>query len=216
MRRIDLHTHTFFSDGELLLSELVARAEELGHEAIGVTDHVGPSNMEWVIEQTVKAANKLNGAMDIRVVPGVELSYVPLSLIPELAREAKGKGAEIVVVHGETIVEPVPPGTNIAALKCEDVDILGHPGMLTLEEAQFAEESGTCLEITSRDGHSLTNGRIARLALETGAKLLINTDAHSPDDLLTFEEAKAIGLGAGLEEDKLDEILIDNPKSLIG
>lgn len=216
MRRIDLHTHTFFSDGELVLSELVTRAEELGHEAIGVTDHVDSSNLDWVIERTVEGSEKLNETMDIRVIPGAELSYVPLSLIPELAKKAKEKGVEIVVVHGESIVEPVPPGTNIASLKCEDVDILGHPGMLTMEEAQYAAESGTYLEITSRDGHSLTNGRVARLALEAGAKLLINTDAHSPDDLITFEEAEAIGLGAGLEEDKLNEVLIDNPKELIG
>ncbi len=31
--------------------------------------------------------------------------------IPEVARRARRAGAEIVLVHGETLAEPVPPGT---------------------------------------------------------------------------------------------------------
>lgn len=215
MKRIDLHTHSFLSDGELLPTELVMRAQEADHEAIGITDHVGPSNLDWVLECTTQAAETLNENMDIEVVPGVELTYVPLSTIPDLAARAREKGAELVVVHGETIVEPVPPGTNLAALNCEWVDILVHPGMLSLEEAELAAETGTCLELTSRKGHSLTNGRVAKLAMETGAKLLVNTDAHSPRDLLTPEEAEAIAIGAGLEEDMLEEVLRENPRSVL-
>lgn len=215
MRRIDLHTHTFLSDGDLLPAELVSRAEDLGYEAIGLTDHVGPSNLEWVLECTLEAAEKLTETTDVRVVPGVELTHVPISIIPELAEKAKEIGAEIVVVHGETLVEPVPLGTNLAALKCEDVDILSHPGMLSQEEAEVASESGTFLELTSRDGHNLTNGRVASLAMSTEADLLVNTDTHSPEDMITQEEAEAIALGAGVREDMLEEILKGNPKSLL-
>lgn len=215
MGRIDLHTHTFLSDGDLLPAELVRRAEDLGYEAIGLTDHVGPSNLEWVLECTLKAAEKLTETADVRVVPGVELTHIPISTIPEMAEKAKEIGAEVVVAHGETLVEPVPLGTNLATLKCEDVDILGHPGMLSQEEAEIAAESGTFLELTSRDGHNLTNGRVASLAMKTGANLLVNTDAHSPEDMITQEEAEAIALGAGVREDMLEEILEENPRSLL-
>lgn len=215
MERIDLHTHTFLSDGELLPAELARRAEELGHEAIGITDHVGPSNLGNVLEKTLKAAEKLNGEMNTEIIPGVELTHLPLSLIPELAIEAKEKGAKIVTVHGETIVEPVRPGTNISALKCDAVDILAHPGVISMEEAELAAETGTYLEITSHDGHCLTNGRIVNLANETGARMLINTDAHSPDEIITQEEARAVGVGSGISEERIDEVLVDNPKSLL-
>lgn len=215
MRRIDLHTHTFLSDGELLPAEIVRRAEDLGHEALGITDHVGPSNIDWTIERTVEAAERLNEDTEIKVIPGVELTHVPLSEISELAERARKKGAKIVVMHGESIVDPVLPGTNIAAMKCEYVDILGHPGMLTLEEAELAEETGTYLEITSRDGHCLTNGRVASLATDTGADLLINTDAHGLEDLITYKEAEAVAWGAGLSKDVLVEVLEENPKSLL-
>lgn len=215
MRRKDLHTHTFLSDGELLPAELASRAEDLGHDVIALTDHVGPSNLDRVLEETVRAADSLTATMDIEVVPGVELTHVPLSAIADLAREAREKGAKLVVVHGETMVEPVRPGTNLAALNCEEVDILAHPGMLSRDEAELAEETGTYLEVTSRDGHSLTNGRVVRLATEAGADLLVNTDAHSPEDLITYQEAEAVALGAGLEEDALEEILDENPESLL-
>ena len=38
--RADLHTHTVFSDGELIPAELVRRAMVLGHDVIAITDHV--------------------------------------------------------------------------------------------------------------------------------------------------------------------------------
>ncbi len=44
-----------------------------------------------------------------------------------MVRLSKELGAEIVVVHGETSVEPVAPGTNNASVELSDVDILAHP-----------------------------------------------------------------------------------------
>ncbi|MFW5912603.1 MAG: histidinol phosphate phosphatase domain-containing protein [Candidatus Hadarchaeota archaeon] len=213
MKRIDFHTHTFFSDGDLLPAELVNRALTLEHEAIAITDHAGPSNLEQVLDKVKKVSSEINA--EIRIIPGVELTHVPISLISDLAARARKLGAEVVLVHGETIVEPVPPGTNLAALKCDDVDILAHPGMLSEEEARIASETGTYLEITSRDGHSLTNGRVARLSTEFGAEMVINTDTHSPEDLITKEEAKAIALGSGLEEDAVNRSLNDNPRRIL-
>lgn len=215
MGRIDFHTHTILSDGELLPAELAKRAEELNHDVVGITDHVGTSNLKWVLEATIKASKNLSDNMDIDVLAGVELTHLPLSLIPDYAKLAKEKGADIVIVHGETMVEPVAPGTNLAALNCKEVDILSHPGVLTRDEAETAEETGTYLELTSRKGHSLTNGRVAKLAMEMGADLLVNTDTHSPDDLITPGEAEAIAIGAGLEEDLIEEVLEKNPRKLL-
>ena len=47
-KRIDLHMHSLFSDGELLPSELARRALVLGHETIAITDHVDYSNIETI------------------------------------------------------------------------------------------------------------------------------------------------------------------------
>ena len=149
------------------------------------------------------------------VLPGVELTHCPPASIAKLARQAKASGAKIVVVHGETLVEPVPPGTNRASVECPDVDILAHPGLLTEEEAQIAHGTGVLLEITSRRGHCLGNGRTVKLARTAGARMVINSDTHSPGDLHTEEFARIVGLGAGLTEEEVQIAMVYNPQQLL-
>jgi len=206
---IDLHTHTIFSDGELIPSELIRRAEVKGYTAIGLTDHVDFTNIESVLSGVLKA-KYLEDVIDVRVLVGVELTHVPPEKIENLTTLARRLGAELVVVHGETPVEPVRPGTNLAAIK-SSVDILAHPGFLTLEEADLAKENNVCLEITSRLGHNITNGHVARLAKAAGAKMVVNTDAHSPDDLIDTKRAIQIAIGAGLTQDEAKKIITDHP-----
>ena len=197
---IDLHTHSIFSDGVLIPSELVRRAEVLGIKAIAITDHADTSNLDFIIPRIVAVTVALNDIKHIKALPGIELTHIPPSHIGPLAEQARSLGAKIVVVHGETIAEPVMLGTNRAALRA-DIDILAHPGLISDEEAAMAAEKGIFLEISARKGHSLTNGHVAKLAKQHGAKLVLNTDAHEPSDLINDEQARQIVLGAGLSED---------------
>lgn len=201
------------SDGVLIPSELVHRANKVGYRAIGLTDHVDGSNLDLVAARIVKVADELNRFQDTFVVPGVEITHAPPGQIPSLVKEARELGTALVVVHGESPVEPVAPGTNRAGIE-SGADILAHPGFITLEEARMAAEKGVCLEITSRSGHSLTNGHVARVALECGATLVINTDAHTPDNLITRKGAFQILVGAGLSDDLANTVLANNEKLL--
>ncbi len=198
---IDLHTHTFFSDGELVPAELVRRAAHAGYQALAITDHADRTNTAFLLSSIVGVVDEIGAANGLQVLAGVELTHVPPGNIADVARLARDNGAELVVVHGETIVEPVLPGTNRAAIEA-GIDILAHPGLITPEEVQLAAEKGVCLEITTRKGHSLTNGHVAKLALEYGAKLVINNDAHAPGDLVSEEMARKIALGAGMNEEQ--------------
>src|SRR5512136_2583665 len=175
----DFHTHTFLSDGELSPVELIRRASEKGYRGIALTDHVGMGSLERLIRETVEDCRIAREYWDIAAIPGVELTHLPARAIAEAAKKAKDLGAWIVVVHGETIVEPVEKGTNLAALNSPHVDILAHPGLLTPEEAKLAAEKDIFLEISARKGHSLTNGHVSKLALKAGAKLLVDSDAHT-------------------------------------
>jgi histidinol phosphatase-like PHP family hydrolase len=210
---IDLHTHSIFSDGVLIPSELVRRAEVLGIKAIGITDHADASNLDFIIPRIVAVAERLNRVNHIKTVPGIELTHVPPSQIGPLAEQARSLGAKIVVVHGETIAEPVVPGTNRAALSA-DIDILAHPGLISEEEAVMAAGKGILLEISARKGHSLTNGHVAKLAGKHGAELVLNSDAHEPSDLITEQQAREIVLGAGLSQDDFDHMQ-KNAESLL-
>jgi histidinol phosphatase-like PHP family hydrolase len=206
---IDLHTHTIFSDGELIPSELVRRAEVKGYKAIAITDHVDFTNIEFVLANVSKA-KYLEDILDMKIMVGVELTHVPPAKMEKLVDLARRLGAELVVVHGETPAEPVPPGTNKKAVEI-GVDILAHPGFLTVEEAWLAKENGVCLEITSRAGHNITNGHVARIASESGAQLVVNTDSHSPDDLIDEKRAFKVAMGAGLKEEYAKKIVTNNP-----
>lgn len=213
-KRIDLHMHSLFSDGELLPSELARRALKLNHEVIAITDHVDYSNVEE-IPKIQGAIDDINENWDITAVLGAEVTHAPVESIDGIAKRAKELGAKIIVVHGETLNEPVTPGTNSAAVKSKHVDILGHPGLITVEEAEFALENDIYLEISARNGHCLGNGHVANIAREVGNKLLVNTDTHSPDNLITFEKSYEIARGAGLTDEEAMKAIVDNPRELL-
>ncbi len=202
---IDLHTHSFLSDGALIPSELLRRAEHKGIKALAITDHVDASNLEFVVPKLVEVCRSCAPHMEIRPIPGAEITHAPPETIPQLVERARALGAAIVTVHGETPVEPVRAGTNRAALDAA-IDFLAHPGLITPENVELAKERGIALEISARRGHNITNGHVARLALEIGAELVLNTDTHEPGDLIGDDMARTVLLGAGIPKKHLDSI----------
>lgn len=213
-KRIDLHTHSIFSDGELLPSEIARRACVLGHQAVAITDHVDATNLDCV-GRVINAVLDIRDNWDIEIIPGAEITHAPAEIIPKLAHKARELGAEIIVVHGETLVEPVIEGTNWSAVNCPNVDVLAHPGLITLEEARIAKENSIVLEISARKGHSLGNGHVVQTAQEVGADLVVDTDTHAPEDLIDYKMAEKIALGAGLPENELKKVLRDNPLHIL-
>lgn len=207
--RADLHTHSIFSDGELIPAELVRTAKVLGHNAIAITDHVDMTNVEWVVKNVVKAAELTDS--EITVIPGVEITHVPPSKMDKVIADARRFGAQWIVVHGETVAEPVAPGTDLQAAKNPEVDVLAHPGFITEEEMQLAKDNDVLIEITGRRGHNVTNGHVALTARKIGAKMIIDSDTHAPEDLMTEERAYVVALGAGLTKAEADLAIQKTP-----
>jgi histidinol phosphatase-like PHP family hydrolase len=209
---IDLHTHSLFSDGELLPSELIQRARVIGIKVIAITDHVDFSNYLFVIEHIKAAAvqfsEKKNG---IKVLAGVEITHVPPFDIPRLIELSRKAGAAVVVIHGETIVEPVEPKTNLAGIE-GGADIIAHPGFISVKEAELAAKKHVYLEISGRGGHSFTNGYVAMIAKKTGAGLVFDSDAHADRDLMDDAHALNIAKGAGLQEKDFREMIANSKK----
>lgn len=203
----DLHTHTFLSDGELCASELVRRYASYGYKGVVITDHVDASSLDVVVPQIVAFVKDMQPFMqDIEILAGCELTHVPPRMIKELVIRARDLGAACIVVHGETIVEPVAQGTNRAAIEA-GVDLLAHPGFISEEDIRSATKNGVALEITSRSGHSYTNGYVFKQAKKYGAQLVYSSDFHQVHNLLSYDMVNAVIQGAGADDAELAEIL---------
>jgi histidinol phosphatase-like PHP family hydrolase len=202
----DLHTHTILSDGEMLPIELIRRMAVAGYTTVAITDHVDLSNAEPVLT-TLALVRESADLYGVRLLCGVEITHVPPTQIASLAKTAKSAGADIVVVHGETPVEPVAEGTNHAACTCRQVDILAHPGIISLKDAQAAVKNGIALEITSRAGHNRTNGHVAQVARLAGCQLVVDSDAHAPCDILHERAKFIVAKGAGLSDAECKRVL---------
>jgi putative hydrolase len=202
---INLHSHTIHSDGCLLPSELAVRYSAAGYKVLAITDHVDSSNIEAVVPSIVKFCKAWPKNSPIKVLPGVELTHLPLNQFKPLAKFARSRGIKVIIAHGETPVEPVIPGTNRAAIEA-CIDILAHPGRISDADAKLAKKNGVFLEITSRNGHGRTNAFVAKQALKFGCSLVLNHDSHRPEDIISPAQTRAIAIKAGLTKKQIDLI----------
>ncbi len=208
---IDLHMHSFLSDGVLTPSELTRRCDAMGFTAIAITDHVDSSNIETVVPQIVKTCDEINKHWNIKTIPGFEITHTPVEIIGDLVKKGRALGAKIALLHGETVVEPVIKGTNNAGILA-DIDILAHPGVIDEEDAKIAAEKNIYLEISGRKGHSFTNGHVVKTAQKTGAPLIFNTDTHTPGDLMSKEMAELVLIGSGLSNREIKTVFENSQK----
>lgn len=213
-RRADFHSHSYLSDGETSATDMWNEAEVLEHRALALTDHLSMEDPKPLLDRLHQEAKAWEGRQFVPIV-GVELTKVPPRRIADAARAARRAGAEIVIVHGESIVENTPEGTNHAAIDSGLVDVLAHPGLIDPKDAELAKDHSVVLEISGREGHSLSNGHVVRLALEVGAELVVDSDAHDPEQLIPLEKARRIALGAGVPESALQRVLSTTPSELV-
>ena len=201
----DLHTHSLLSDGALLPSEIAARYDSLGYKVIAICDHADYSNIDFITGAILKFTRHWPKNSKIKVLPGIELTHLPLEQFRPLASYARKKGIKIIIAHGESPAEPVIKGTNRAALEA-DIDILAHPGLITAEDALLAKKKGIFLELTARRGHSRANSHITRMALKSGVKLIINTDSHMPEDIIPPKGLLKVARKSGLSAKHIDKV----------
>jgi putative hydrolase len=188
--------------------------ERLDHRALALTDHIGLEEPGPLLDRLREEAGGC-GSSAFQAIVGVELTLVPPERIAEAARRARRAGAEIVIVHGETAVEHVAPGTNHAAIESGEVDVLAHPGLIDERDVELARAHSVVLEISGSSRHSICNGHVVRSALAAGTRLVVDSDAHAVDQLLPLERARMIARGAGVPETQLDAVLFDTPRELI-
>lgn len=198
----DFRVHTTLSDGTMPPAVAIRHARLAGYRAMALTDHADHANMDFILRQVLPLARKYSLYAGIEVFAGVELTHVPAALIPDAVREARALGAQLVLVHGESISDAVEPGTNLAAIE-GGADILAHPGLITAEDAAYAAERDVLLEITTRPAHGLANGHVALMARKHGVACVICNGAHQSDDFVKPERRLAVARGAGMTDGEI-------------
>jgi putative hydrolase len=212
-RRFDFHSHTYLTDGTESATSMWWAASQLGHRVLAITDHVALEDPKPILDR-LRGESRAFEDGSIATLIGVELTLLPPRRIAEAARRARAAGAQIVIAHGETTAERVPPGTNRAAVESGEIDVLAHPGFLTEKDAETARANGTAIELSGRALHGRTNGHVGRIALLVGADLVVDSDAHETRHLPDYDRAEIVARGAGLTPSQVRRALRDAPVRL--
>ncbi len=199
--RGDIHTHTDWSDGGFTVEEMVEEAAAFGHEYLAITDHAsGPGifgntglDDDELIEQ-MEAVEAVAADAGIDVLTGVEANIDAEGGL-SVGDDALDALDVIVASPHSALDADIESATDrlTTAIEHPAVDVLGHPhGRLlnqragldldVTELAAVAAEQDVALEINSNPARLDLWGRPVQTAVEAGAPIAINTDAHSPGE----------------------------------
>jgi len=203
--RADLHMHSTWSDGRADIRTMAEAARARGYSHIAMTDHSAYIGLTHGLDaerlraqrQEIAALNAAYAAQGIpfRVLCGVEVDITPegqLALPDDVLAEL-----DIVVASAHVQLRQSPEAATerlLRAVRNPHVDMIGHPvgRMLGSREgapvdidalARAAAEHGVLLEVNSGPTRLDLEGPAVRRALELGATIAINSDAHHPDNL---------------------------------
>ncbi|MXR41799.1 DNA polymerase/3'-5' exonuclease PolX [Halobaculum sp. WSA2] len=198
--RGDLHTHTEWSDGANTIGGMVEAAADRGYEYHCVTDHAdGPGvfgdtglSDDEVREQAETVAAVREDA-EIDVLHGVEANIDAEGDVTTSDDLLADLDVVIASPHA-ALDQDEATDRLIRAVEHPYVDVLGHPtGRLINQRpglevdferlAEAAAGAGTALEVNSNPARLDCNGDAVRAAVEAGAPIAVNTDAHSPAEL---------------------------------
>jgi len=195
--RGDLHTHTDWSDGTESVETMIEAAAERGDDYLAITDHAtGPGMVGGVglddeeLREQMDAVATAAADAGIEVLHGVEANVdgsgdlsVGDDVLAELdiviASPHSGLGAD-----RETATERL-----VGAIEHPETDVLGHPtGRLINDRpglspdverlATAAADAGVALEVNANPHRLDLNDEGVRTAVEAGATVAIDTDAH--------------------------------------
>lgn len=202
--RGDLHMHTLASDGKCSIEEMAAAAKTLGYDYIAICDHSRSSVIAngLSVERMKKHIRAIRAAAEnatgIAVLVGCECDILPdgsMDYPDEILSECDWVVASIHSAMGSGGTDKLSPTERtIAAMENRYVSAIGHPtGRLINKRApmeldmaavvKVAVRTHTILEINANWMRLDLKDLHVRLALEAGASVVINTDAHHTDQL---------------------------------
>lgn len=198
----DLHMHTTWSDGKLSVLEMARAAQGRGLQYIAITDHSGSLSIANGLSaerlqaqaEEIRAANEVLGA-DFRILHGTEMEIRAdgsLDFPDEVLAELDFVIASLHVSLGQSQEQVTQRMLN--AINNPHVDMIAHPTGRLLPDRIGADldmerilnaavATGTILEVNANPHRLDLRDIHVRRALELGAVIAINTDAHRAAEL---------------------------------
>jgi DNA polymerase (family 10) len=194
------HVHSTWSDGKASLEEMIAEAERLGWEYVGISDHSKSATYanglteERVLAQKIEI-DKYRRKYKIRILWGTECDILKDGSLDYNDRHLDGYDFVIASVHSNfTLGEEDMTRRIIKAIKNKYVTILGHMtgrvlleregyAVNSLEVIQAAADAGVAIELNASPHRFDVDWRFLPKAKEAGALISINPDAHSVEGL---------------------------------
>jgi DNA polymerase (family 10) len=215
--RGDLHMHTTATDGRATLEEMVAAARKRGHAYIAITDHSKRVTMAHGLDarrlrQHWKAIDKLAAKVKgTTVLKGVELDILEdgrLDLPDDVLKDADWVIASIH--YGQNQPREQITRRLLNAIRNPHVHAIGHPtGRLIGKRKGYDLDLDTVLKAAADHGCFLElNGQPSRLDLDDvavmaardrGVRIVVDTDAHSVEELGFLEFGVYQARRGGLE-----------------
>jgi len=219
--RGDLHSHTTASDGRADIDTMARAAAAMGLQYLAITDHSKSLAMangldEHRLLEHARAIRRLNERLEhITLLAGVECD-IRADGTMDLAHDCLAE-LDIVVasIHSGHAQEAAQMTDRLLrAIECPWVDVIGHPSgraILRREPVaadwtrviQAAATAGVALEINGQPDRRDLNEQLARQAHETGAMLVISSDAHSPAALGQLRWSTLVARRAWLSADAI-------------
>jgi len=221
----DLHSHTTLSDGRNSLDEMAEAAQDRGYKYLAITDHSASHGFGdhvtaerlWERIEEVRSWNKGQDkdSKGFRLLSGSEINIgldgsldYPDDLVAAL-------DWVVASVHTSfNVSEKQMTERVVTAIENPDVDCIGHltgrligrrePYGIDVEAvAEAAARTGTMIEINGNPNRRDLSDLHARLAVEAGVKIVLNTDAHGVDTLDNMAYAVATARRAWLTADDI-------------
>ncbi len=214
----DLHSHTTLSDGRNTLEEMAEAGRERGYAYMAITDHsashgfgdhVTPERL-WERIEEIRAWNKGSGPRGFRLLAGSEINIGLDGSLDYPDDLVEALDWVVASVHTSfSISEKKMTGRVLEAIENPQVNCIGHltgrligrrePYGIDVEAvAEAAARTGTTIEINGNPNRRDLSDRHARLAVDAGVEIVLNTDAHGVDTLDNMAYAVATARRAWL------------------
>jgi len=197
----DLHTHSDWTDGRDTLTDMVRRARDKGYEYVAVTDHsVGLGMTNGLNLERIAARNKVISKLNQELAP----FRVLIGTEVEIRADGRLDYPDDVLAGFEIVTASIHSAFNqpreqitgrlVGAMKHPLVTAISHPTGRLLERRDpydvdldaviaAAVTTGTRLEVNGGPERLDLPDWAVRKAVEQGATLVIDSDAHAIEEL---------------------------------